>query len=338
MQAAGGGALVIASNPNDNRIYLEGYNSTNNGNATEMLITGYAGGTLPKLTISATTVGIGTSTPTAKLHVRNTGTFSGGYGILGETSAQVGVTGTANDAAGIGGRFANTVGGLALKAEGAVEIQASGDGVELLRFTTERPWIFRQAYTGPGTALRLQPTVGLKNFEITAAGGTNVATFVGNDADPQLIVNGTTSTKVLQITGADLAERFPTSGEKVKPGTVMEIDPENPGELRMARGAYNPRVAGVVSGANDFPAGAILGHRQGQEDAPAIALSGRVWVRCDALRQAIKPGDLLTTSDTPGHAMKASDRDRSHGAVLGKAMTALKKGETALVLVLVNLQ
>jgi hypothetical protein len=35
--------------------------------------------------------------------------------------------------------------------------------------------------------------------------------------------------------------------------------------------------------------------------------------------------------------MKAVDRDRSHGAIVGKAMTALPTGK-GLVLVLVNLQ
>jgi hypothetical protein len=62
-----------------------------------------------------------------------------------------------------------------------------------------------------------------------------------------------------------------------------------------------------------------------------------VWVRCDASTTAIEVGDLLTTSDTPGHAMTATDVARSHGAVIGKAMTALPRGETGLVLVLVNL-
>lgn len=45
----------------------------------------------------------------------------------------------------------------------------------------------------------------------------------------------------------------------------------------------------------------------------------------------------MTTSETPGHAMKASDRDRAYGAVIGKAMSELNE-ETGLVLVLVNLQ
>ncbi len=142
---------------------------------------------------------------------------------------------------------------------------------------------------------------------------------------------------VLEITGADLAEKFPAS-EKLEPGMVVVIDRGNPGKLRMARAAYDRCVAGVVSGANNFSVGAVLGNLPGQADAPAIALSGRVYVSCDTTGGAIEPGDLLTTSDTPGHAMKASDSSLSHGAVIGKAMEPLASGKRGLVLVLVNLQ
>jgi hypothetical protein len=81
----------------------------------------------------------------------------------------------------------------------------------------------------------------------------------------------------------------------------------------------------------------VLGNLPGFEDAPSIALSGRVYVWCDASSGAIESGDLLTTSDTPGHAMKAVDPHRAHGAALGKAMTALASGQ-GTVLVLVSLQ
>jgi hypothetical protein len=60
-------------------------------------------------------------------------------------------------------------------------------------------------------------------------------------------------------------------------------------------------------------------------------------VRADASQGAIKPGDLLTTSAIPGHAMKVTDHLRAQGAILGKAMSALKQGQ-GLVLVLVTLQ
>jgi hypothetical protein len=68
-----------------------------------------------------------------------------------------------------------------------------------------------------------------------------------------------------------------------------------------------------------------------------VALSGRVYCLADASHGPIEPGDLLTTSDNPGHAMKATDPDRSHGAVIGKAMTPLAEDQ-GLILVLVNLQ
>ena len=47
-------------------------------------------------------------------------------------------------------------------------------------------------------------------------------------------------------TGADLAERVWVT-EPVEPGDVVEIDPENPGRYRKARGPYSPRVAGVIA-------------------------------------------------------------------------------------------
>ena len=73
------------------------------------------------------------------------------------------------------------------------------------------------------------------------------------------------------------------------------------------------------------------------EGGQNVALSGRVYVQADASNGAIKPGDLLTTSATPGHAMKVAEPGKAQGAILGKAMSALKNGQ-GLVLVLVSLQ
>ena len=73
------------------------------------------------------------------------------------------------------------------------------------------------------------------------------------------------------------------------------------------------------------------------DGAHPVALTGRVWCKVDASFGAVTPGDLLTTSPTPGHAMKAGDGGRRSGATIGKAMTSLEAGR-GLVLVLVNLQ
>ncbi len=153
----------------------------------------------------------------------------------------------------------------------------------------------------------------------------------------KLHVAGTARVDTLQITGADVAEKFPVS-EEVEPGMVVTIDTENQGQLCLSRGAYNRCVAGIVSGANSLPTGAILGNLPGHEDAVPIALNGRVWVYCDSTEKAIGPGDLLTTSLRAGHAMAVTDYTKAHGSVLGKAMTSLEKGQTGLVLTLINLQ
>ena len=118
----------------------------------------------------------------------------------------------------------------------------------------------------------------------------------------------------------------------------MAIDPQHPGQLRIADKAYDRTVAGCVSGAGGISPGLVMRQEgvSAQGSFP-VALSGRVYCWADASYGPIRPGDLLTTSDTPGHAMKASDQQRTFGAVIGKAMSSLDSGR-GLVLVLVTLQ
>jgi hypothetical protein len=96
-------------------------------------------------------------------------------------------------------------------------------------------------------------------------------------------------------------------------------------------------VAGVLSGAEGINPG-IQMHQEGMlEGGKNVALTGRVYVLADATMGAIKPGDLLTTSATPGHAMRVKDHMKAEGAILGKAMSGLKEGK-GMVLILVTLQ
>ena len=64
---------------------------------------------------------------------------------------------------------------------------------------------------------------------------------------------------------------------------------------------------------------------------------GKVFCKVDASFGAIAAGDLLTTSTTCGHAMKASDAQQAFGAVIGKAMRPLALGQ-GLIPILVSLQ
>lgn len=143
---------------------------------------------------------------------------------------------------------------------------------------------------------------------------------------------------MLQITGgADVAEPFLTGEQEIAKGAVVVIDEENPGRLKLSDRAYDTRVAGIISGANGIQPGLTLSQKGAVEGGQNVALSGRVYVRADAGNGTIKPGDLLTTSSVPGHAMKATDPARGQGAILGKAMTGLTEGQ-GMVLVLVSLQ
>lgn len=154
---------------------------------------------------------------------------------------------------------------------------------------------------------------------------------------------GRMTTDVLEIKGgADLSEQFEVrsdlSDHDVAPGMLVCIDPENPGKLVLSSKAYDPTVAGIISGAGGIQPGMLMGQTGSISDGQhAVALTGRVYCRADASFGSIKPGDFLTTSPVPGHAMLARDRNRSYGAVIGKAMTSLEQG-AGLVLVLVNLQ
>jgi len=150
--------------------------------------------------------------------------------------------------------------------------------------------------------------------------------------------NGEVSVNVLTITGgADLAEPFRLLGDSIPKGAVVVIDEDHPGALKLSTSAYDTRVAGIVSGANGINPGIALRQDGFNEHGQNVALSGRVYVQAEATGGAIRPGDLLTTSDTPGYAMRVRDHARAQGATLGKAMSALKEGK-GLVLVLVSLQ
>ncbi len=185
---------------------------------------------------------------------------------------------------------------------------------------------------------------------ILATGGGNVGIGMENPGK-KLDINGTTRTKVIEITGgSDLSEKFDIgkprnikdyvkeNGFKIEPGMVACIDPENPGKLLISCKAYDRTVAGIISGAGGVQPGMLMGQKGSEADGEfSVALTGRVYCKADATLGKIQPGDLLTTSDTPGYVMKVSDYDKAQGAIIGKAMSSLKR-EQGLVLVLVTLQ
>ena len=153
--------------------------------------------------------------------------------------------------------------------------------------------------------------------------------------------------------GADLAEMIAVAGgaAAVEPGDVMVIDPAGPRSVARSNIARSTLVAGIYSTKPGFiaaerdwakPVGkgeeggsfTLLEVASEFSEIP-MAVVGIVPCKVSAENGPIRPGDLLVTSATPGHAMR--DSEPGVGTILGKALEALDAG-TGTIRVLVTLQ
>jgi hypothetical protein len=140
----------------------------------------------------------------------------------------------------------------------------------------------------------------------------------------------------VRLVNQDLAEEFDIRDQcDVEPGSVMVFDLE--GVLLPCCAPYDRRVAGVIAGAGACKPAIVLGKLAGRRGRLPIALVGKAFCKVDAEYGPIEVGDLLTTSGTTAHAMKATDHTKAFGAVLGKALRSLGSGR-GLIPMLIALQ
>jgi hypothetical protein len=259
---------------------------------------------------------VGTSDAATKSGVYGVNSKPEGYGVFGRNQS-LGNTGYLGGSYGVYGSSAKTHGGYFETAGGlAAGVYGKSTG------SVSYGGVFEATGNYAYGLLAIGPT-GDKNGA--------AAIFRGN----VLVQARATATTVVELgEGLDYAEGFDVTAE-AGAGAVLVIDPEQPGKLALAREAYDRRVAGIVAGARELGSGVRLGSGQFSH---TVALAGRVYCNVDTSYGAIEPGDLLTTSPTPGHAMVASSAQKATGAVLGKAMEGLVKGRKGQILVLVTLQ
>lgn len=257
-----------------------------------------------------------------------------GAGVAGFSRSKMGVKGSSASGNGV---FASSHG----QARNAAALRADNGntdrGMAAYMTNSSNFATAHFANSGGGEVLYLQ-----------ANGGPFIRAMNNDESKTVFSVNydGTTVTNVLQILGgADFAEQFEVNEAPktelslpIQPGQVVSIDPANPGKLVVSSRAYDRRVAGIISGAGGVKPGMMMGQVGSIADGNhPVALSGRVYCWADASNGPIEPGDLLTTANAPGHAMKATDYAKAQGAIIGKAMSSLKEGK-GLVLILVSLQ
>jgi hypothetical protein len=162
--------------------------------------------------------------------------------------------------------------------------------------------------------------------------GEHIANGLAGYFKGNVIVTGDIS-----FPGADFAEDFTVEeGSAAEPGTVMTLS--GSGELIPSERPYEKKVVGVVAGGGSFHSGIVMDK---QSDSTVrrqpIALVGKVFCKVDAGYGPIDVGDLLTSSPTRGHAMRATDPALAFGTVIGKAMAPLGEG-VGIIPILISLQ
>ncbi|MEO0180799.1 MAG: hypothetical protein ABIM74_02160 [candidate division WOR-3 bacterium] len=141
--------------------------------------------------------------------------------------------------------------------------------------------------------------------------------------------------------GADFAEMVSVEGERAgyEPGDVLVISDKPDVYMEKCSEPYSTKVAGIYSTQPGFTAGSP---EEGSDGVP-MAVVGFVPCKVSGEGGAIKKGDLLTTSSTPGYAMKASPVDLGGveiyrpGTILGKAMEDFS-GDKGVILIYVNVK
>ena len=155
----------------------------------------------------------------------------------------------------------------------------------------------------------------LKSLTLTTGADATAGTIQGNWS--------LTGASKLQATYADLAE-FYEGDKEYEPGTVLVFGGDK--EVTTTTTINDTRSAGVVT---TNPAYVMNAEQKGIK--VCIALAGRVPVKVVG---RVKKGDMLTTSATPGYAVKALNP--TLGAVIGKALEDKDYGEAGVIQVAVG--
>ncbi len=141
------------------------------------------------------------------------------------------------------------------------------------------------------------------------------------------------------VAGSDFAEALPARGGKTgyEPGDVLVLSSSASGTVEKSSRPFDTRLAGIYSTRPGMIGAEKGGASRVDEDDLPVAIVGIVPTKVSAENGTIRVGDLLTTSSTPGYAMRCRGGQRCVGAIVGKALERLK-GSKGIIKVLVMLR
>ncbi|MCB0835228.1 MAG: hypothetical protein KDE26_03420 [Bacteroidetes bacterium] len=280
-------------------------------------------------------VGIGTNDPGSKLHIK-----------VADQAKQIRIerTGSSPGYSDIGGRDGDLYfwpggyssggtnqgnGNVIFKTTGGIGIGTATPATPLHIHTQNKNEGLKISTQGFSESIHLHlAKTGSIEYGFLKLGGGTILRGNGHKS----FFDGEVEVKCLQITGGcDLAEyKQNHDSRSLEPGDVVLIDPTDPKGVLLSDQPYNKTAIGIYSGANGVKPGMILSQEGVLDGDIPVAIAGQVYVKVTG---KVKPGDLLTSSKIPGHAMVVKNYKKAMGAIIGKAISTKDENGFALVLI-----
>ena len=149
-----------------------------------------------------------------------------------------------------------------------------GDGWIRLQNTGTTTWGDINHTGSDRLSIRVATENSSEGLDILSNGNVGIGT---TSPDEKLHINGTTKTKILEITGgSDVVEKI-DSEHNLQPGDIVVLDSDNEGKIKLTNKPYDKKVIGIISGANGVKSGLSLSQDEVLFGDYPLTMMGRVY-------------------------------------------------------------
>jgi hypothetical protein len=261
-------------------------------------------------------------------------TSTGGVGVYGRSTYGFGIVAESDNSHAIHVLNSGWNGIDIMNAgESGVKVHTAGhDGVRVTRAAWSGVYVDSAGYGG--LRIRAAGQDGIRIFN--SIGRDYIRAGSDADADFKVTNRGAAYADSGWYGPADFSEIMRVEGniETYEPGDVLVISTAADRSVERSLEPRSTLVTGVYSASPGFIGSPHVMEGKGDDEIP-VAVVGIVPCKASAENGPIGRGDLLVTSSTPGHAMRAGKADP--GTIIGKALEPLASG-TGVIEILVTLQ